>query len=65
MYVSRAKQRQEILVVMVALALVVLLGAAALIVDVGRLALAKQSLQDTADAAAPGATVTLPIREET
>ena len=48
-------QRHGVVIVWVALAFLVLLGMAALTIDVGRLVLAKQELQDVADAAALGA----------
>ena len=52
--------RHGAIAVIVAMALVVLLGMAALTVDVGRLAIAAQVAQDVADAAALGAGRELP-----
>ena len=52
MWAQRKKSQQGTVVVMVVVALMALLGMAALSIDVGRLALAKQELQDVADAAA-------------
>ena len=52
-------RQQGMITVYVALALMVLLGMAALTIDIGRLVLAKQELQDMADAAALASAATL------
>ncbi len=52
MWTQHEESQQGTVLVMVVLALMVLLGMAALSIDVSRLALAKQELQDVADAAA-------------
>ncbi len=60
MLLSPPKQQQGAVIVFVAVALVALLGVAALTVDVGRLAGAAQTAQDVADAAAFGGGQELP-----
>ncbi len=57
---SSLKRQQGVVVAWVTVALLVLLGAAALTVDIGRLAIAAQVAQDVADAAALGACRELP-----
>ncbi len=56
---SPRNRQQGLISVWVALALTALLGMAALTIDVGRLVLAKQELQDAADAAALASAATL------
>ena len=57
---SSPKRQQGVVVALVTVALLVLLGAAALTVDIGRLAIAAQVAQDVADAATFGGAPRLP-----
>ena len=60
MWHSKGHKRRGIVLVMVAFGLVVLMGMAALTVDVGRTALAVQRVQSVADATAMAAALQLP-----
>ncbi len=60
MWAQQKKSQQGTIMVIVILALMALLGMAALTIDVGFLALAAQQAQDVADAAALGAALEVP-----